>query len=174
MGRTAQTASCNCKNFEVLRDLSSVLHPSREATTHTDRLRGTLGPLEALISLSSRYSLGGSPALPAMSGATRHRLARSTLSSCCVSRILIICFSSMPQSRQHATNGPFFFSIWERMVLEPHIDSPHANSMFPRVSRPTSSLDGSQSPVFALQRGEEHNGWLSVHPRSGSGQASRA
>ena len=25
---SAQTASCNCKNFEVLRDLSSVFHPS--------------------------------------------------------------------------------------------------------------------------------------------------
>ena len=90
-----------------------------------------------------------------------------------VSRILIICFSSMPQSRQHATNGPCL-AIWERMEKEPQTELPHENSTCPSVSYPTSSFDGSQSPVFALQRGEEHNGWLSVHPRSGSGQTSSA
>ena len=79
----------------------------------------------------------------------------------------------MPQSRQHATNGPCL-AIWERMETEPQIELPHENSTCPSVSSPTSSCDGSQSPVFALQRGEEHNGWLSVHPRSGSGQTSSA
>ena len=80
----------------------------------------------------------------------------------------------MPQSRQHATNGPLLATM-ERMVTEPQCEVPHENSVIPRVlSYPTSSDDGSQSPVFALQRGEEHNGWLSVHPRSGSGQANSA
>ena len=98
-----------------------------------------------------------------MGGATRRRLARSTL-SCFVSRILIICFSSMPQSRQHATNGPFPLATMERMETEPKRDVPHENSTCPSASS-SSSLDGSQSPVFALQRGEEHNGWPSVPPR---------
>ena len=79
----------------------------------------------------------------------------------------------MPQSRHHATNGPCL-AIWERMEKEPHLEPPHENSTCSSVSSPTSSCDGNQSPVFALQKGEEHNGWLSVHPRLGSGQISRA
>ena len=58
------------------------------------------------------------PTCHGLGGATRRRLARSTL-SCFVSRILIICFSSMPQSRQHATNGPFPLATMERMETEP-------------------------------------------------------
>ena len=166
MGKHLSQAEKRRDRFDCSRYLSS------PEATHTDRLRGTLGPLEALISLSSRFSQGGSPVLPAMRGATRHRLARSTL-SCCVSRILIICFSSMPQSRQHATNGPCL-AIWERMETEPQIELPHENSTCPSLFTTSSCDDGSQSPVFALQKGEEHNGWLSVHPRSGSGQDSRA
>ena len=79
----------------------------------------------------------------------------------------------MPQSRQHATSGPCL-GISERMETEPQIELPHENSICPSLSFPTSSGDGSQSPVFALQTGEEHNGWLSVHPRLGSGQTRRA
>ena len=65
----------------------------------------------------------------------------------------------MPQSRQHATNGPCL-AIWERMETEPQIELPHENSTCPSVSYPTSSFDGSQSPIFALQTGEELKGWL--------------
>ena len=60
VGKHLSQAEKRRDRFDCSRYLSS------PEATHTDRLRGTLGPLEALISLNSRHSLGGGPTLPAM------------------------------------------------------------------------------------------------------------
>ena len=101
------------------------------------------------ISHSNRYSSGCGRSLYTPTGATRRRLARNRLS--CPPRVLVICFNTLPQSRQQATNDACL-GIRERMVAEPDTDTPHANSVCPRESYPISSLDGSQSQVSRLQK----------------------
>ena len=59
VGKHLSQAEKRRDRFDCNRYLSS------PEATHTERLRGTLGPLEALISLNSRHSLGGGPTLPA-------------------------------------------------------------------------------------------------------------